>query len=164
MIEVKHGDLFEDDVDVVCHQVNCRGTMGKGVAKQFAEKFPRSARAYWLYVNTIRQLFGVENAAENLLGQVVWEKEKGVWTCSMFAQDAYGYGKCFTDYAAFRKCCKHLRAHLEQEWNSKDRVKVGMPYKIGCGLAGGDWSIVHAIIEEELGDWHIVLYKRGKSE
>ena len=86
MIEVKHGDLFQNDdgLDVVCHQVNCRGALGKGVAKQFAEKFPHSARAYWSYVDAVRKLFGQENATQNLLGQVVWEARtscvgKGKW-------------------------------------------------------------------------------------
>ena len=164
MIEVKHGDLFQNDdsLDVVCHQVNCRGALGKGVAKQFAEKFPYSARAYWSYVDAVRKLFGQENATQNLLGQVVWEKENGIWTCSMLAQDAYGHGKCFTDYAAFRKCCKHLRLHLEKELWDREDIKIGMPYKIGCGLAGGDWFTVREIIEEQLGNWHIVLYKKEK--
>jgi len=29
---------------------------------------------------------------------------------------------------------------------------VRIPYKIGCGLGGGDWSIVSRIIQEELVD------------
>lgn len=29
------GDLIEDaNVDIVCHQTNCRGVMGAGIAKQ----------------------------------------------------------------------------------------------------------------------------------
>ena len=31
-----------------------------------------------------------------------------------------------------------------------------MPYMIGCGLAGGDWSIISADISDTLGLSHIV--------
>ena len=37
--------------------------------------------------------------------------------------------------------------------------KVGFPYKIGCGLAGGDWDTIIRIIEEELGDLEVEIYK-----
>ena len=34
------GDLFSTDAKYICHQVNCQGKMGSGVAKQVREKFP----------------------------------------------------------------------------------------------------------------------------
>ena len=40
MVEVTHGDLFNSDCDVLVNTVNCVGVMGKGIAKQFKEKYP----------------------------------------------------------------------------------------------------------------------------
>ena len=37
MLEVK-GNLLEADVDVIMHQVNCKGVMGAGVARQIRQK------------------------------------------------------------------------------------------------------------------------------
>ena len=36
------GDLIEDaKVDIVCHQTNCQGVMGAGIAKQIRDTWPR---------------------------------------------------------------------------------------------------------------------------
>ena len=36
-------DIFESGADIICHQVNCQGVMGSGIAKQVREKYP------WVY-------------------------------------------------------------------------------------------------------------------
>ena len=36
-------------------------------------------------------------------------------------------------------------------------LRVGLPFGIGCGLAGGDWSVVSRMIEEHLPQ--AVLYR-----
>jgi hypothetical protein len=33
-------DIFESGADVICHQVNCQGVMGSGIAKQIRERYP----------------------------------------------------------------------------------------------------------------------------
>ena len=41
MIELRDGDLLkQDDVQVIAHQVNCKGAMNSGIAKQIREKYP----------------------------------------------------------------------------------------------------------------------------
>ena len=39
--------------------------------------------------------------------------------------------------------------------------KIGLPL-IGCGIAGGDWNMVRAIIQQELKDCDVtvVIYKK----
>ena len=39
LIYVK-GNLLDKQWDIFCHQVNCKGVMGSGIAKQIAEKYP----------------------------------------------------------------------------------------------------------------------------
>ena len=36
----KTGDLLDAPVDYICHQVNCQGRMGSGIAKQIKERWP----------------------------------------------------------------------------------------------------------------------------
>lgn len=40
-------------------------------------------------------------------------------------------------------------------------LNIGFPYKIGCGLAGGDWNIVSKIIEETFAgnEWRVELWR-----
>lgn len=46
MIEFKHGNLFDADVDALVNTVNTVGVMGKGVALQFKRKYPDNFKAY----------------------------------------------------------------------------------------------------------------------
>ena len=57
-----------------------------------------------------------------------------------------------TDYNAFRSCCEELRTVA-----LKHQI-IGFPYKIGCGLAGGDWNIVESIINEVFADYNVEIY------
>ena len=38
MIIDKIGDILHTEADVICHQVNCKGVMGAGLAKQSKRK------------------------------------------------------------------------------------------------------------------------------
>ncbi len=49
MIEFVTGSLFESDADCIVAPVNCVGTMGKGLALAFKQKYPElfTAYKYW---------------------------------------------------------------------------------------------------------------------
>lgn len=40
MIEIASGNLFDSGCEALVNPVNCVGTMGKGLSKQFADRFP----------------------------------------------------------------------------------------------------------------------------
>ena len=46
MIELKIGDIFEEDVEALVNSVNCVGVMGRGIALQFKNRFPDNFKAY----------------------------------------------------------------------------------------------------------------------
>ncbi|MDY0874094.1 type II toxin-antitoxin system antitoxin DNA ADP-ribosyl glycohydrolase DarG [Dongia rigui] len=46
MIEIGKGNLLEAEVDALVNTVNCDGFMGKGIALQFKQAFPRNFKAY----------------------------------------------------------------------------------------------------------------------
>lgn len=46
MIEFKTGDLLNEDVEALVNTVNCVGVMGRGVALQFKNAFPKNFKAY----------------------------------------------------------------------------------------------------------------------
>ena len=131
MIEINQ-DILKIQVGIVCHQVNCQGKMGAGIALKIKRKWPQ---VYEDYLAGLR-------AGSLFLGrsQLVQVTPK-IAVCNMAAQDRYGRDKRYTDYGAFARCLLHL-----QDLNFPPHWPVCFPYKIGCVNAGGDWKIVKALI------------------
>lgn len=140
MIKDVNGNLLNSDCDIICHQVNCRGVMGAGIARQIANQFPLVRK---VYINRYNK--GLAKLGEVDFVQVTRKKI----VCNMYAQDRYGRDKQYTDYEAFKDCLDAIVDFIrisESKYSFKV-CKIGFPYRIGCGLAGGDWNIVRELIE-----------------
>ena len=46
MVHYKFGNLLNAEVAYICHQVNCQGRMGSGIAKQIRDRWPDVYEAY----------------------------------------------------------------------------------------------------------------------
>ena len=92
---------------------------------------------------------------ESLLGVCQLVQATGwLQICNFHSQDKYlPRGVCHTNYTAFRACCRMLRKQIEPH------AIIGFPYKIGCGLAGGDWTTVLEIVEQELGHFNVEIWR-----
>lgn len=110
-----------------------------------------------------------EGTSEELLGtcDAYLLKDRGQIVLSLFAQNKYGYdGKQYTDLEAFRYGLRYISQHFGV-WREKNglegkdlcRTSVALPYKIGCGRGGADWEMVYKIIEEELKDYDVELWR-----
>ena len=141
LIEIK-GDLVKDDYPIICHQVNCQGVMGSGIAKQIREKYPQVFLDY-------KEALDYKHAG---LGDIVVSYEGGIngkQIISMFSQDNFGRdGKRYTDYKAFKECLNHIKGILDDYSKSEYYNSIAFPYLIGCGLGGGDWNIVKGMIKD----------------
>jgi O-acetyl-ADP-ribose deacetylase (regulator of RNase III) len=141
MIEEIQGDLLETDCQLIAHGVNCQGVMGSGVARALYEKWPRVKDFYLDYFTEFNA--GVEG--ENFLGQIdvlIVDRKTGQQVANCFTQQYYGGdGGRYLSYDALVDCMKRLYSYANQ-FGIKE---IAMP-KIGCGLAGGDWEIVKAIL------------------
>lgn len=134
MIKYFNGNLLNSECDIIAHQVNLQGIMGGGLAKQIAQKFPQCEVGYINCVKTIKN-------EKNLLGQVLIHK---------YAQDKY-IANCFsqnidftTNYEAVKKCFEFLL----KDCKKYNYSTIGVPYKYGCGIASGDWTIVEGIFKD----------------
>lgn len=116
---------------IILHQVNCKGVMGAGFALVIRRKFPDCYSGYRKYCR--------EN--NNLLGKVYIYENDDYIILNMFSQDDYGINKIQTDYNAMEIALKYIRELYPYEI-------ITAPYKIGCGLAGGDWDIVSKLLEK----------------
>jgi len=146
MIRVVNGDLLEAGSPFICHQVNCRGVMGSGVAKAIRDKYPE---VYTQYKRFCSQYKG------DLLGRVQYvPTDTGKIVVNLFAQENFGYaGKCYTDYDALRKCLEELRDNIATS------TEIAFPYLMGCYRGGGDWNIVYAMLEDIFAAHNVVLYR-----
>lgn len=167
MIEIVEGNLLESSCDILVQQVNCQGHMNSGIAKQIRDKW---YRVYKEYKETIEflKLNGIVRDSFDLLGYINWTKIDyfDKYIVNFFSQDQYlPRNICHTDYNAFKLCCEGLKNFIDTTYtaNQKANLYIGFPYKIGCGLAGGDWNIVYNIIEEEFKDYNVRIYKYNET-
>lgn len=143
-----NGDLIIDsDVDVICHQTNCQGVMGAGIAKQIHKTYPRVFEQYELFCKNKRS-YGLSPLGSCQL--VYTDDTKTRIVANLFGQEYYGRDRRQTDYNALRKA---LRSLSHNRFLRENKYSLGFPYKIGCALGGGDWNIVLPILEEELKDY-----------
>mgnify|MGYP001188983797 CR=1 FL=1 len=145
MIKVVKGNLLYAPVDVIGHQVNCKGVMGAGIAKQLRNKYSELFSEYKEYLVT----------HPRPLGDLLMHHQYGLpLVANLFGQDGYGRGRRYTDYHALESALGELYdlAYLNG-WT------VALPYGIGCGLAGGDWDTVYKIIESIFTEVDCYLYK-----
>lgn len=159
MITIIDGDLLETDCKIIAHQVNCIGLMEHGVAKQIRDKFPGSYAIYKSVCQAAEDLMKPKELLGINLGCSLGSSRKIL--VHMFAQYDRGTG-LRTDYDALAACLQDLKSIAE-----KNQVyEVALPYKVGCGLAGGDWNLVFRLIESIFGESLVncKLYRLEKNE
>ena len=144
------GDLLDSNVDYICHQVNCRGRMGSGIAKQIRERYPE---VYKVYRERYEDALRVLDSPDRMLGStdIVQIPGTNQYVVNMYSQRSYGYdGKRYTSYKAFKFILESLQKDVPTD------CTIGFPKGVGCGLGGGNWNTISAMIEETLGCSHNV--------
>lgn len=157
------GDLLKSSEQYIVHQTNCRyKPPGVGLAKHIFKKFPHSdvytCRSPWKPGTEYDKPGSIAirgggtsglRGVVNLFGQNFQsKKEKNV--------------KTFEESRALR--LKWFRNGLEKIRSELPDLKsIAFPFQIGCGLAGGDWTVYLNEIERFAssfdGDVDVVVYK-----
>lgn len=138
MLKQIEKDILTIKEGVLTHQVNCFGVMGSGIAKAIRDKWPQVYTSYQTFCLDAKD-------TQNLLGKYqVITVETNLMLANIFGQLNYGRdGKQYTDYTAVNKALYSLSSFLK---TYPEQKQVYVPYKMGCGLGGGDWDIYTAII------------------
>lgn len=140
-IDFIDGDLLNVDSGIVVHQVNCMGVMGAGLAKALSDKYADLKPAY------LRAVGSVEDK-KALLGRTFYKQvSASLVIANCFGQYQYGRDKQHTHYGALMYSLKQVAITA-----SKNDMPVYIPYGLGCGLAGGDWSTVLELIIRAFAD------------
>jgi len=116
---------------IIVHQVNTQGKMGAGLALQIRKAYPG---AYELYKCACSD--GRLELSKTQLIQLSPE----LYLANLAGQGTYGTG-LHTDYPSLGKA-------LDAVYKIAQGIglPVFLPYRIGCGLGGGDWNVVEEII------------------
>lgn len=130
------GDITKSDANYICHQVNCQGAMGSGVAKAIKDKWPVVYTDYRRFYESNKPLL-------NEIQIVAVSTEQSV--INMFAQEYYGYDRNqYTSYDAFWKCLNKIKNTVPKG------SKIAFPSKIGCCRGGANWKVILTMISEAL--------------
>lgn len=140
-MKIIQGDLLkfalEGKFDVIVHQCNCFHNFGAGIALQILKKFPLAFEADKT----------TEYGSKAKLGSIVYctiPLGRGFIIVNGYSQFGCGVGRLQTDYRAVRGVFQKVKKEFTG-------MKIGYPL-YGAGLAGGDWTIISKIIDEELQD------------
>ena len=119
---------------IICQQVNCMGVMGCGLALAIRNKWPI------VYVSYKKQIHKAG------LGKIQLVRvDDDLFVGNLFAQYRYGREKCHTNYQAMKTCLEKV-----SYWAEILNLNVYIPYKMGCGNAGGNWDTIENILYNTL--------------
>lgn len=143
-------DIFESGADIICHQVNCQGVMGSGIAKQVREKYPVVYEKYKHYcdIYSSEALLGIAQ----FVGTVRRHATPFIGIFNLYAQEKYGYdGKQYTNYNALCKCFENIKESIPKTPGEQKYV-IAIPYMMSCCRGGANWELVYGFIEDILGN------------
>ncbi|MDJ0944585.1 MAG: macro domain-containing protein [Kiloniellales bacterium] len=125
------GDLFATPgLQGLGHGCNCAGSMGKGIAVAFRERWPEMYAAYKERCRDGR--FG--------LGDVFLWEEDGVCVFNLGTQKSW---RSRAELPAIRRAVAETLRLAE----ARGLAEVALP-RIGAGLGGLDWDEVRSLLEE----------------
>ena len=154
MIKVIDGNLFDSTASIICHQCNCQGVMGSGVAAEVKRRYPHVFNAYRKDYEDGRLRPGYvciisTNPEKEDYSQVI---------ANMCGQDKYGYdGKQYTNYTNLQQCLNGVLDYALDMYS--DRPTIAFPYLMSCHRGGGDWNVVYKMIEDTFRGFDVEIWR-----
>jgi len=147
-MQTEQGDLVQKakagEFDVIVHGCNCFCQMGAGIAKTIKQVFPAAYQADLTTVAGDHTKLGTYSVAH------VDVPERVLTIVNGYTQYQWRGNGLKADYAAIRQVFRGVK-------QAYAGCRIGYP-ALGAGLAGGDWTLIAAIIDEELaGEEHVFV-------
>jgi O-acetyl-ADP-ribose deacetylase (regulator of RNase III) len=150
----KTGDLTQATEPYIIHGCNAQGKMGSGVAKALMDRYP-AVKEHYLenhakHAEAGKRFLGTMHIGHTDTKRVIY---------NLITQEFYGYdGKLYASYEAIEQCMRALDNSMRCIKEAKGTTPhVAMPL-LGCGLAGGDWSVVSEIVQKCSKHFQPVVY------
>ncbi len=133
-IHIIDGDILKTKAEYIAHQCNCITDRAGGLAYTLFIKYP--------FANDYREEVKRDPGRINIHVSSVFPHA----IINMFAQyypGSSGRNDSKTSRLAwFQSCLDEIATYCPSD------AKIAMPWKIGCGLAGGNWDKYYALIEK----------------
>ena len=150
------GSALEPDVigqKFIVHVCNDIGGWGSGFVVPLGKKWPRSEASYRRWHKESKNPDSKIYNSFNLGMVQPVPVEDDIIVMNMIAQHGHNPADKPIRYEALKQCLTKVAEYAELHLNAS----IHMP-RIGCGLAGGEWSKVQEIIEETLKDLPVYVY------
>ena len=136
MKEIK-GDAIQvfkaTPASALIHQVNCRGVMGSGIAKQIKKEFPSHHQDYLKVKQSLGGFVATQLGSKFVIG--------------VFGQESYGRdGARYTNYAALSIGLSDVVQGLVRCSQSPHKPVLIVPKYLGCDRGGGNWEFVEQLL------------------
>lgn len=143
MIESQNGNLLDSQAKCLVNAVNCEGFMGKGIAYQFKEKFPKNNKNYIVACNE----------SKLQVGDILFFEENDKVIANFPTKNKWREKSQYS----------HIESGLQSLKNGiikHNLSSIAIP-PLGCGNGGLDWNIVKKMIVDSLGNLNtqILLYE-----
>ena len=150
MIEYKTGDIFAEDVEALVNSVNCVGVMGRGIALQFKNMFPKNFKTYEAACkrNEVKpgRMFVYESGKMTNPRYIINFPTKRHWR---------GKSRIGDIEAGLQDLVRVIE--------ERDIRSIAIP-PLGSNLGGLDWSRVRPLVEaalRELDDRAVLIFEPG---
>ncbi len=134
MLTFTHGDIFKSKAQTLVATVNCVGIMGKGIAKEFRQRFPNMYKAYFKACKRGELQSGRLFYYKDLVSSILCFPTKDNW-------------KGPSKYEFIEAGLKAIVENY-QKWGI---TSLALP-PLGCGLGGLDWNKVKPLILKYLSE------------
>lgn len=145
MVEYVKGNILDSKCSVLVNPVNCVGVMGKGLALQFKEKFPRNFRYYQ------------DKCKDRMVrpGNVLLYREQtNLYIANMATKDHWRY-------KSLLQWVKDGLYNLKTVMYELGLYSVAIP-PVGCGNGGLYWKEVKPLIKKVFADTTITVEVYGR--
>jgi len=134
MILYESGDLLKSRAIALVNAVNCQGVMGKGIAYQFKENFPKN---YDIYRDACKK-------GSFKIGSILIVNEQKKLIINFPSKDNW---KKKSKYEYIAIGLENLRSEIIE----RNISSIAIP-PLGCGNGGLEWGVVESMIIKTLGD------------
>ena len=152
-ITYRDQNILDFEENLMIQQVNHMGLMGGGLALETRNMYRFCAEPYAEFCRDNKW----DTIKDNGLFMTFLINNDFQQLCFVFGQRGVSAYRPQTDYLALKNGLVSV-AKYAKEFS----YNVAIPFKLGCGLAGGDWGIVLPIIEESFDGVNVCIYKWSK--
>ena len=142
-------DIFDAPIDILVQSCNCFNTFGGGIARFIRDEYPEAYEADCKTKKGDRSKLGTYSSCRTKS-----HPERRIqFIVNLYGQYNMSTKQRETSYDALADGLTKLRDNLIEK--QMDHLTVGVPWKLGSGLGGGDFRIVEAIIRSVFEDTSI---------